>query len=328
MDEQLLIRFLTHTCTPENMRSVEKWIEAGKSNADWLFEMERIWSLKDELRFSDKKEIEDAYSRFISGLQDTGTEKKVCRSIAFPSWIKYAVAIILIGLLGTNLYFLLDKDTDLTNMVEVPRGQRMALTLSDGTKVWLNSNSKFIYPTQFSSKERDVRLEGEGFFEVAHNPKSPFTVHVDLLRIKVLGTKFNVKAYKEETSSVTLAEGKVEVITDDDGQKVTMKPNQQVSYSKEYGLAVNKDINTDVVKSWILGEAAYQNKRLDEIIHDLERKFDVHIDIRDRELSSEIFTCRFKESATIDQVLTLLKETRKLDYKIRGTQIQIYKPLK
>ena len=62
--------------------------------------------------------------------------------------------------------------------------------------------------------------------------------------------------------------------------------------------------------------------------HGYWRKFDVHIDIRDRELSSEIFTCRFKESATIDQVLTLLKETRKLDYKIRGTQIEIYKPLK
>ena len=328
MNEELLIRFLTHRCSSVEIREVDEWVAQDKANADWLFEMERIWSLKDELRFSDKKEIEDAYSRFIYGLQDTKTEKKVRRSVVFPSWIKYTAVIILIGLLGTNLYFLLDKDTDLTNMVEVPRGQRVALTLSDGTKVWLNSNSKFVYPAQFSSKERDVRLEGEGFFEVAHNVKSPFTVHVDLLRIKVLGTKFNVKAYKEETSFVTLAEGKVEVITDDDEQKVTMKPNQQVSYSKEYGLVVDKDINTDVVKSWILGEAAYQNKRLDEIAHDLERKFDVHIDILDRELSSEIFTCHFKESATIDQVLTLLKETRKLDYKIRGEQIQIYKPLK
>ena len=328
MNEELLIRFLTRRCTSDEIRKVDEWVAEDKANADWLFEMERIWSLKDELRFSDKKEIEDAYSRFISGLQDTGTGKKVRRSVVLPSWIKYAAAIVLIGLLGTNLFFLLDKDTGLTNIVEVPRGQRVALTLSDGTKVWLNSNSKFVYPAQFSSEERDVRLEGEGFFEVAHNPKSPFTVHVDLLRIKVLGTKFNVKAYKEETSFVTLAEGKVEVITDDDEQKVTMKPNQQVSYSKEYGLAVDKDINTDVVKSWILGEAAYQNKRLDEITDDLERKFDVHIDIRDRELSSEIFTCRFKESATIDQVLTLLKETRKLDYKIRGTQIEIYKPLK
>lgn len=328
MKEELLIRYLTHCCTPTEIREIDEWIAADQANADWLFEMERIWGLKDELRFSDKKEIEDAYTRFISGLQDTRSMKKIRRPVFSLSWAKYAAAIVLIGLLGTNLYFLLDKDTDLTNIVEVPKGQRVALTLSDGTKVWLNSNSKFIYPAQFSLKERDVRLEGEGFFEVAHNANSPFTVHANLLRIKVLGTKFNVKAYKKETSFVTLAEGKVEVITDDDEQKITMKPNQQVSYSKEYGLAVDKDINTDVVKSWILGEAAYQNKRLDEITNDLERKFDVHIDILDRELSSEIFTCRFKGNATIDQILTLLKETRKLDYKIRGAQIEIYKPLK
>lgn len=65
MDEQLLIRFLTHTCTPEDLRSIDQWIASGKPNADWLFEMERIWSLKDELRFSDRREIEEAYNRFL-----------------------------------------------------------------------------------------------------------------------------------------------------------------------------------------------------------------------------------------------------------------------
>lgn len=64
MDEQLLIRFLTHTCTSEDLRLVDQWIASGKPNADWLFEMERIWSLKDELRFSDRREIEEAYNRF------------------------------------------------------------------------------------------------------------------------------------------------------------------------------------------------------------------------------------------------------------------------
>lgn len=65
MDEQLLIRFLTHTCTPEDTRLVDQWIASGKPNADWLFEMERIWNLKDELRFSDRREIEEAYNRFL-----------------------------------------------------------------------------------------------------------------------------------------------------------------------------------------------------------------------------------------------------------------------
>lgn len=65
MDEQLLIQFLTHTCTSEDLRLVDQWIASGKPNADWLFEMERIWSLKDELRFSDRREIEEAYNRLL-----------------------------------------------------------------------------------------------------------------------------------------------------------------------------------------------------------------------------------------------------------------------
>ena len=68
MDEQLLIQFLTHTCTSEDLRLVDQWIASGKPNADWLFEMERIWSLKDELRFSDRREIEEAYNRFTLSL--------------------------------------------------------------------------------------------------------------------------------------------------------------------------------------------------------------------------------------------------------------------
>ena len=89
------------------------------------------------------------------------------------SWIKYAAAVVLIGLLSMNLYFQLKDAPELMNVVEVPNGQRVSLTLSDGTKVWLNSHSKLIYPAQFSSKNRDVTLEGEGFFEVARDEKVP-----------------------------------------------------------------------------------------------------------------------------------------------------------
>lgn len=326
MDEDLLIRYLTHRCNPAEIKEIDKWIATDQANADWLFEMERIWGLKDELRFSDKKEIEAAYTRFISELPQKDTKKKV--HTFSLSWLKYAVAIVLIGLLSTNLYFQLKDEPELMNIVEVPKGQRASLILSDGTKVWLNSHSKFTYPARFTRKNRDVKLEGEGFFEVAHNEKAPFTVYADLLKIRVLGTKFNVKAYSEEPSFITLAEGKVEVVTTNNEQKITMKPNQQVTYSKESGLQVDKDVNPDIVRSWTLGEAAYINKRLDEITNDLERKFNVHIDILDQELASEIFTCRFKDMATINQVLTLLKETRKLDYTIREDRIQIYKPTK
>lgn len=329
MNEELLIRFLTHRCTSEELKEVDEWMAADQANNNWLFEMERIWSLKDELRFSDKREIETAYIRFLSGLQGKEPEVKAIRKRSvYLSWVKYAAAVLLTGLLSTNLYFLLEEKPAATNMVEVPNGQRASLTLSDGTKVWLNSQSKFTYPAHFSSKDRNVKLEGEGFFEVTRNEKSPFIVHADLLQVKVLGTKFNVKVYGEEPSSITLAEGKIEVATNDNEHKITLKPNEQVVYSKESGLTVNKSVNPALVKSWTIGEAAYMNKNLADIVHDLERRFDVQITVNDQELTTELFTCRFKETATIHQVLTLLKETRKLDYKIVGDQVQIYKPLK
>jgi len=321
MDEQLLIRFLTHTCTSEDLRLVDQWIASGKPNADWLFEMERIWSLKDELRFSDRREIEEAYNRFTLSL---GKSKNAVSHFYIYPILKYVAAVIIIGLLGLNLYKMVQPATVGENTVEVPKGQRASLMLSDGTKIRLNSQSKLIYPTQFSDKERNVRLEGEAFFDVAHKEHLPFVVHSPLLAIKVL----NVKAYFDEKSVVTLAEGKVEVETNDCKNRLTLKPNEQVSYSGSSGLALEKNINTNTVKLWMKGEGAFIQCRLDHIVRDLERKFDVKIVITDHSLSSEVFTCRFKDTATIEQVLHLLKETRRLDYLFEGEQIRIFKPLK
>lgn len=325
MDEQLLIRFLTHSCTPEDIRSVNQWLDADKANADWLFEMERIWSLKDELRFSDKSEIEDAYKRFTLSL---AKRKNRGRNFSFYSLLKYAAAVVIIGLLGLNLYKMNSQEPSGENIIEVPKGQRASLTLADGTKVWLNSQSKLTYPTRFSDKERNIRLEGEAFFEVMREEHSPFIVHSPLLAIKVLGTKFNVKAYLSEKAVVTLNEGKVEVETNDHRNKITLKPNEQVSYSEEAGLMLEKNIDTKMVKSWIRGEGAFVQQRLDEIVRELERKYNVKISITDPSLGADVFTCRFKDTATIEQVLLLLKETRRLDYAFDGEQIRIFKPVK
>ena len=131
-------------------------------------------------------------------------------------------------------------------------------------------------------------------FLKSHIMKKPFVVHADLLQVKVLGTKFNVRAYNEEPSSITLAEGKVEVATNDNEHKVTLRPNEQVTYSKDDGLVVNKTVNASLVKSWTVGEAAYINKQLIDIVVDLERRFNVHITVKDQELNTELFYLPFQ----------------------------------
>lgn len=328
MNEELLIRFLTHTCLPGDIGQIDQWIASDKANANWLFEMERVWSLKNELRFSDKQEIEQAYNSFLSGIKKEESTKNAPKHFSLSSVLKYAVAMLVIGLLGANLYLHSADKTSEVNIIEVAKGQRASLTLSDGTKVWLNSQSKLTYPAQFSNKSREVRLEGEAYFDVSHNKKSPFTVQSPLIAVKVLGTKFNMRTYSYESAIVTLTSGKVEVESNNHENKLTLKPNEQVVYSPEAGMALEKGIDTDLARSWTKGEAAFINKRLDEIVLELERKFGVKIEIVDEELDAEIFTSRFKESATIQQVLTLLKETRKLNYSIENNQIRIFKPTK
>lgn len=329
MDEALLIRFLRHQSTPAENQKLSEWLAADKANADRLFEMERIWSLKDELRFSDKKEIESAYGRLISALPDSRKRKmRMPERFTFPSWYSYAATLLLIGLLSVNLYWMKDRGGEEVNRIEVPTGQRASLTLSDGTKVWLNSRSSLSYPARFSAKKRNVQLRGEGYFEVTRNEKAPFIVEAGSIHVRVLGTRFNIKNYQNEPAAVTLTEGKVEVITSGTDRKVILKPNEQVSYSEESGWTQVCLVNANAVSSWTRGEAAYIHKRLDEIISDLERKFNVHIEIKDKELASEIFNCRYKENATLDQIFSLLKNTRNLDYTREGDRIQIYKPLK
>lgn len=328
MNEKLLIQFLTHTCLPDELRQVEQWISSEKANADWLFEMERVWSLKDELRFSDKREIEEAYSRFILNLTSTANFENAKPRFQPYFLLKYAAAVVIISLLSLNLYKLYDDASNAMNIIEVPNGQRVSITLSDGTNVELNSHSKFTYPSNFSRKTRNVHLVGEAFFQVKHDKKRPFIVNTSLLDVKVLGTKFNIHAYPNEHSVVTLVEGKVEVETANKKNKLTLKPNEQVTYSEKDGMLLTRDMDASITQSWTKGEAAFINKSLKVICRDLERKFDVSIEIADSLLANDVFNCRFKDSATIEQALILLKETRRLDYTFNGKHILIFKPKK
>lgn len=317
MEDQLLLKYLTGKCSVDELREIEEWICADKKNAANLFEMEQIWSLKSEIKYSDPKVLNSAYHRF---------ENRIKRKPVLFSWWKYAAAGIIISLLSVNLYYLIRPGKSGTmNMIEVPKGQSITLTLSDGTRVWVNSESKFTYPSAFTPDNRNVQLEGEAYFEVTRNEKSPFIVQSGLLNIKVLGTKFNVEAYPEETTVVSLVEGSVEVKTADNRHQLTLKPNEQAFSSQLGELEFKKSTDTDLHAQWRSGEMYFENKRLKDITKTLERKYNTPIVIADRNLENEIFNCHTQANATLEQVLNLLKETRKIDYKIKKDSIYILK---
>lgn len=246
------------------------------------------------------------------------------------------------GLLSIHLYLDREEEVVAMNTIEVPSGQRVHLTLSDGTKVHLNAGSKFTYPSSFSSRNRTVGLAGEGYFEVTHDEDSPFIVSVSLLDVKVLGTCFNVKAYAGEDTEVTLEKGKVEVYIDPGRGEVReeeaedasgrgkavrqakaaarqsanglrLYPHQQLlcTAGKQVSL---KEVNPFHVKSWLSGDFFFDSRPLSGIMKELERRFDVRIHIQDTRLAEEIFTCHAKAGATLYQILEVLKNTQQLNY--------------
>ena len=215
MKDEILIRYINKHCTATEEKEVLEWLKE-KDSRQRLFELEQIWGLKTEMRFSDKGRMDEAYRQLSGQLglskQAEKREKPVQR-FTIGEWWKYAAVLVTVCLFATNLFYITKEEPEAYNTVVVPKGQRVSLLLSDGTTVWLNAESRFSYPAKFSEKYRTVTLEGEGYFEVAHNPKCPFTVKLPMLNIRVLGTKFNAKAYLDEPSWITLKEGSVEVST-------------------------------------------------------------------------------------------------------------------
>ena len=329
MNEELLMLFLTKNCSQEELVEINQWISSDQANSDWLFELENVWSLKDELRFAELKEKEVAYQSFINTISMT-KQSKVTKRQPNICWLNYAAAIIIICLLATNAYQAFRNnpvlDTVSTNTIEVPIGQRVTLTLSDNTKVWLNSGSTLSYPTKFDVKKRTVLLNGEGYFEVANQKEHPFIVQTSMLDVMVLGTKFNVHAYQNDDIAVSLLEGKLQIKTNE--QTVLMVANELVTWSKESGLVQVKNKELSNAIQWISGELMFVDESLEEITKVLERHFGVTIVIDVPELYIERFTCRTQPEPTLEQVLNLLKNTKKLDYFINKNIVHIHHTIK
>ena len=192
--------------------------------------------------------------------------------------------------------------------IETPSGHRTRIVMPDGTGVWLNARSKLTYPSDFSNENRHVSLEGEAFFEVVSDAEHPFTVSTDRITVNVTGTVFNVNAYPDETASVTLIHGKVDIITPD--TLLTLKPNGQVTVTRTNEITHNKNTGTPDIYAWTNGDFYYLNKPLSDIAKDLERRFNVKISIENKTLADELFTYHASENITLDDILRHLKKTK------------------
>ena len=164
------------------------------------------------------------------------------------------------------------------NQLIVPYGRRSSITFSDGTQVWVNSGSKVIYPATFDKDKREIFVEGEIFLDVAHNEECPFVVKTKQMEVEVLGTRFDVSAYKEDSQmQVTLVEGKVKVIAANNSHSSILLPNQQFNYDVQSDKACVKSVDVDSYVSWKNGYYQFKEQPLSIVFQKLSRYYDIQI---------------------------------------------------
>ncbi len=206
------------------------------------------------------------------------------------------------------------------NTLIVPYGRRSQLELSDGSKVWLNSGSKLVYPVVFTGKNREVYLEGEGIFDVAHNKKQPFVVKAENHEIEVLGTTFNVSNYPEDGNiSTTLKNGSVQINYEGDsffGRKKALRiaPGTQAIYAKSANRISAKKVDVDKYFSWREGVFIFKSDDLKHIMKRLSRYYNVDIVINDVELENQTFSGYLDLKDDVENVVKIIKETTNFEY--------------
>lgn len=210
------------------------------------------------------------------------------------------------------------------NQLAVPYGKTASLTLSDGTKMWVNSGSKVIYPSVFSKDKREIFVSGEVYLDVAKNPDHPFIVKTNHINVNVLGTQFNVSAYDNDASqSVVLVSGSVGVNSQELKGSYNILPNQMLSYKttlKEVNIQ-KVDVNNYI--SWIQGYLLLNSENLDSVLQKLERHYNLSLSYDQNTLKNIRVSGKLDLHRGIESVLEYIAITTPIKYNIDGKNVKI-----
>lgn len=370
--EQFWVLFskkLTGEASAEELALLETLIQA---HPEWQYAIQNLEDLWKTKAATDPITGEDAYMLHLHRMTEmqisfdditgrsgnsVGKEKRSRR------WYWVAASVVLLaGLLAFSSFYLFNRKTEEVaqhvNEISTRPGSKSKVQLPDGSVVWLNAGSKLTYTKDFGKETRDVTLIGEGFFDVTKNPGKPFIISAANIKIKVLGTAFNVKAYPEDKQTETsLIRGSIEVtIRNRPNDKIILSPSEKLvvenseakveqvdkSADKTTGnikrtelpvistlVAINKlkynpADSTVAEVQWVNNKLVFRDEAFSEVVVRMERWYDVQIAIEDPGISDVRLTGVF-ESETIIQALEALKESIAFQYEKAGNRIIIHR---
>lgn len=208
--------------------------------------------------------------------------------------------------------------------LKIPRGGEYRLKLSDGTIVFLNSESELRYPINFGMISREVELKGEAFFDVAEDLQRPFIVKAEQMYVKVLGTSFNVNTYDKDYIETVLVRGSVGVQVNGDSQEWRIRPNELARLDRKSKTVEVKEVDILPYVTWKEGHFLFKNQSLEQIMNIMARWYDIEVEFQDESIRNLHFTGDIKRHADFSVILKALTSSVDVDYKLNGRELILY----
>ncbi len=313
-DPRILHRFFSGKYSRKDSLAIKDFLGKTENDDERKELMQNHWfDFQNEIL--PEGNIDQVLERIHHQIQREGRPEITMRFIVTFQRFAAILIIPLVLTFLTLLYFQSKRTVSDTTIAEIqcPLGVRTKFVLPDGTTGFLNSGSTLTYPAIFTHN-RNVVLNGEAFFDVAHDEKHPFFVKTPHLSTKVLGTQFNVIAYdSENTEEVILKNGKVEVYTEQGDKLEALLPNQNLVLDIQTGQHHKRDVEALQYVLWTEGKLVFRNENMQQVASRLGRWYNVEIEIEDAELLKYSFRATFIDEP-LEEVLKLLAKTAPLIY--------------
>ena len=352
---------LSGEATKAELEELDVLLQQDPDLAKTADDIQRLWEKKPQVTSG---ETEDAFARHFQRLNKitsavvTGPERKIkekpvlqhfaAHKKIYKFWgVAAAASVLIIWFFARSSDSISSEAID--NTVSTNAGYKASVNLPDGSKVWLNGDSKITYDGDLKGKTREVFLSGEAFFDVAKDKTRPFIIHTRSINLKVLGTAFNVRSYESDKETETsLVHGSIEVtLRNNPDKKIILKPGEKLliknslpddtlSKDKESEVSeANEPIavltkmqyygndSSIVETSWTKNRLVFYNERLDKIALNLERWFNVSVFIKDEQLKKGKYTATIEEGDKLEEVLEALKVTEGFHYAINNKEVII-----
>ena len=326
--EIIISRYLSKEATPEEIKVLDDWISATPENYRSFLSQKNVWEVSHPAFNPEEIDVDNAHRKVMEQILHPNQPVSVRPKLSFLHYWQQVAAILLLPLLILSAYLYFKPASQIAETYQelfTPYGTWSVVNLPDGSKVWLNANSELRYLSDFNADTRTVELTGQGYFEVTKNAHKPFIVKADKdYSVEVLGTSFNVSAYKDESMiETTLVEGSVKLNVVSGGKRMTqmLKPNEKAEYQKGAGKIKVFGVNTEYDTAWKNGEIIFRNHPMDKVLKTLERHYHVVFEVKDNEILKSIITARFKDEQ-LPQVLEYLKLASGIQYAIHKPTVK------